>query len=141
MFFLFKDFQPQNIIILFLFPITYCCLLMAIITLDVALYENGWFNAYIMEYLLNTKDIRLSRSIKLYTQIEHPVTSLKICVTVSSHSFVDKYLNKVDNRYFNFFCFWTSQPQVLLNLLLFLLPISVSFFFQSLLWKNINLLF
>ena len=43
-----------------------------------------------IEYLLNAKDIRLLWSIKLYTPIEHPVTSQKICSTVSRHSFADE---------------------------------------------------
>ena len=103
--------------------------------MTLALCENGWFNAHI-EYLLNTKDIRLSRSIKLYTPIEHPVISQKICLTVSNHSFANKYFKKVDNRYFDFLCFWTSQPQIVLNLFLFLLPISVLFFLQSFLLKT-----
>ena len=49
---------------------------------------------------LNTKDLGSSRSIKLCTPIEHPVTSEKICLMVSSHSFADKYLKKVDTHYF-----------------------------------------
>ena len=81
----FEGFQPQNSLILLLFSMKHSYRLMAKVTPDV----NNTFWLGILG--IKTISTLLLGNIKLYTTMEHPITSQKMTFRVFKSIFVVKY--------------------------------------------------
>ena len=70
------------------------------------------------------------RSIKLYTPMEHLITSQKLTLMLLRSSFCKKFLKRnINHRYFNLL-FLNFQPQNVLNLFLSFNQFHLSYFIK-----------
>ena len=127
---LLEGFQPQNILILFLLPTIHSCLLMAIITVDVSFIWKQMFQRGIY----NNDEILTLRIIKNYRVIYHNRAAPRyitkdvfdgVQVILLPSFFLNIWKKKI---ILILIFFLTSQPQIVVNLFLFLAPISASLF-------------